>query len=408
MRNDVLHASPTHGDSVRERGSQLQRNKMPSVIHVADFGASYAGNFIASLKALGQECQRRGRRSVLVLPPGERDYAWCQALMAAGQAIHFVPPRPTVAAAKALAAIAVEESAEILHCHFTAYDTAAWIAQKRLRLAGRRLAVVWHVHSEIPPAQNLIRRVKNFVKHACLGRSTRIIAVSEHLREQAVAAGCPPARVGTILNGIDVDWATHAARSKTQIACELAIAPGHLLVLMIGWDPLRKGVDTALSAVNDLIAEGFPIVLGIVGKERLSTYLSEHTANTPCPWIRQITPTDDIASLYQAAAVFLSPSRNEGFTYAACEAMANGTPVVLADIPPVAWAHDCPGTVFCQAGDANSLRDALRNILNWSAADREDRTRESSRFVREKFDVRHWAAQVAAFYWGKPSPNTLP
>ncbi|MGO9114431.1 MAG: glycosyltransferase family 4 protein [Thermoguttaceae bacterium] len=385
----------------------MQPIKTPSVIHAADFGASYAGNFIASLRALGCECERRGRRSVFILPPGERDYAWCQDLMAAGQAIHFVPPKPMFGSARALASIAREENAEILHCHFRAYDIAAWAARERLRLAGRQLEVVWHAHGEIPANGELLRGLKNFVKHACLGRSTRMIAVSEHVRQQALAAGCPAARIRTILNGIDIARATAAARSKAQVASEMAILPDHHLLLMIGWDPPRKGVDLALAAVGGLVAQGLPLVLGIVGTERLSAYLSERKAAASCPWVRQIVPSDDIASLYKAATVFLSPSRSEGFTYAACEAMANGTPVVLADIPAVAWARSCPGAVFCRVGEADSLRDAIRSVLAWSGAEREDRARESSRYVRENFDVRQWAERVAAFYWGPSGPSKL-
>ncbi len=138
------------------------QSKMPSVIHAADFSASYAGNFIASLRALGRACEEWGRRSVLILPPAGRQYKWCQDLIAAGLSIHFVPPTPMVRAAKALASIAREENAEILHCHFRAYDTAAWAAQKRLRLAGRRLEVVWHAHSEIPAKGEFLRRIQEF------------------------------------------------------------------------------------------------------------------------------------------------------------------------------------------------------------------------------------------------------
>jgi glycosyltransferase involved in cell wall biosynthesis len=318
--------------------------------------------------------------------------------------MHFVPPSPLIRAAKALASIAREENAEILHCHFTAYDIAAWAAQTSLRFAGRKLAVVWHAHSEIPAATNLPRRVKNFVKYSCLGRSTRMIAVSEHVRQQAVDAGCPRQRVRAILNGIDMRKATTAARSKAQVAADLPIPPEHRLLLMIGWNPPRKGVDLALAAVAGLVAQGLPAVLGIVGTEWLARYLGEQKGNGGSPWVRQIAPTDDIASLYQAATVFLSPSRSEGFTYAAGEAMANGTPVVLADIPPVAWARSCPGAVFCRVSDADSLRDAIRSILAWSDAERAERARVSSRYVRENFDVRKWAEQVAAFYWDPVHP----
>jgi glycosyltransferase involved in cell wall biosynthesis len=251
-----------------------------------------------------------------------------------------------------------------------------------------------------------LRRVKNFVKYAGLGHSARMVAVSEHVRKQAVAAGYPAARVCSILNGIDMERATVAARSKAQVACELAIPPGHHLLLMVGWDPSRKGVDLALAAVGSLVVQGFPLVLGILGMEQLSDYLSERKVTAACPWVRKIDATDDVASLYQAATIFLSPSRSEGFTYAACEAMANGTPVVLADIPPVAWARACPAAVFCQVGEANALRNAIRSVLEWSNAERDDRTRRSNQYVREKFAVRQWAEQVAEFYWGPPDPST--
>jgi glycosyltransferase involved in cell wall biosynthesis len=380
----------------------MQQIKPPSVIHVADFCASYAGNFIASLRALGRECEGRGRRSVFVLPPAGRDYPWCRGLVAAGQIIHFVPPAPTVRTAKALASIARGENAEILHCHFRAYDVAAWIAQKLLRLTGRRLEVVWHAHSEIPAKGDVLRGLRNFVKHSCMGRSTRMIAVSEHVRRQAIAAGCLPARIQTIRNGVDLAWATGAARTRDQIACELAIPAGNRLLLSMGYNPLLKGVDLALSAVGDLVAEGLPLVLGIVGRERLGAYLAEQKADAAA-WVRQIAPTDDIASFYQAAAVYLLPSRSEGFSYAVAEAMANKTPVVAADLPGVAWARSYPGAVFFRTGDATSLRDAVRSVLAWPAAEREDRLRESSRLVHENFDVRKWAEYVALFYWGPGS-----
>ena len=307
-----------------------------------------------------------------------------------------------VRSATLLTSIVHDENAEILHCHFRAYDIAAWAVQGRLRLGGHKLRLVWHAHSEIPVTAEFLQRFKNFVKYACLGSSTRMIAVSEHVRRQAVAAGYPAEQIAAILNGIDFDWATTAARSKSEVASELAIPSNHHLLLMIGWNPPRKGVDLALAAGSSLIAEGHSIVLGILGTEWLNRYLGEQKIEASCPWVRQISPTDDIASLYQAATVFLSPSRSEGFTYAACEALANGTPVVLADIPPVAWARGCPGAAFCRVGDADSLRDAIRGVRIGPTPSARQRAKESSRYVRENFDVNHWAEQVAAFYWGPP------
>ena len=76
---------------------------------------------------------------------------------------------------------------------------------------------------------------------------------------------------------------------------------------MMGYNPPLKGVDLALSAVGSLVADGLPLVLGIVGTQRLTAYLSERKDGA-CPWVRQIAFTDDIPSLYQAASVLLAPA----------------------------------------------------------------------------------------------------
>ena len=87
---------------------------------------------------------------VMALPEAARRKPWCEALSAGGQAIHFLPERAsTLHYARRLAKIAEAEDAVILHCHFTRYDAAAWLAARASRLRGKKASVVWHAHSEL-------------------------------------------------------------------------------------------------------------------------------------------------------------------------------------------------------------------------------------------------------------------
>ena len=368
-----------------------------NVIHAADFSSPYAGNFMASLRALGEACAGQGGRMVLVLPPSAAGRPWCEQAIVAGQAVRFVSPTaPLLRRAAALASVAAAEHATILHSHFCAYDVAAWLAQLLLRLRGRRLRVVWHSHSEVPVRKTLPGRVRDFLKYRCMGRSVRMIAVSGHVREELIAAGFSAPRVRAILNGIDLDRATCAGRQKAEVLAGLGMGPDQRLLFMIGRDPLLKGVDFALAAVRELVEEGRRVVLGILGEEPLREYLDGQGIGESCPWVRVIAPTEDIASYYQAATVFLSASRTEGFSYAACEALANGIPLAAGDI--LGWASECPSARLCAAADGPALADAVRTILDWPEEECRRRCREGRDFIRRDFDVRHWAQQVADYY----------
>ncbi len=358
----------------------------------------YGGNFTAALAALAVACGPRGLRLVLAFPQSASQWPWCADLSARGHAVRFLPEtRSLLRAARAIRRIARQEKAVVIHTHFTRFDVAAWLAA-RLTIGGRHPDVIWHAHSALHDPRTLLRRMKNLVKYGGLGRTVRMIAVSEQVRGDLLAVGVPAGRVRTITNGIDLARARHVIRSKEQVFSELGIKSDEQLLLMMGWDPIRKGVDLALEAVGGLVAAGKRVVLGVLGTEALRAYLAHSAAAGRPGWLRHIPPTEDVASLYAAAAAFLSPSRSEGLTYAACEALAQGIPVVLSDIPSMAWARDCSGAVFAAAGDGRSLHDAIQTVLSWPPVERQRRAAESREFISRGFDLSFWAEQVVHFY----------
>ena len=118
-------------------------------------------------------------------------------------------------------------------------------------------------------------------------------------------------------------------------------------------------------------------------------------AERPLPWLRLLAPQENVADLYQAAAVFLSPSRSEGLPYSVCEAMANGLPVVLSDIPALAFAHRSSGAVFSSAGDSRSLAEAVRAVLRWTPDERRQCGQANQDLVRNEFDLQVWARRCS-------------
>ena len=372
---------------------------MITILHAASFSPPYGGNFVASLTALADACQLRGWRLAMALPASARERPWCRQLLDEGRQVEFVPENASVARfARELAQLATRTEASILHTHFTLFDVPAWIAGQVLRLRGRRVSVVWHRHSDFADPLTPVRRLKEFVKYRLMGQSVEIVAVTEHLRQMVIRSGMAEARVRAVLNGIDVRRVVTATRRPAEVRADLGLAPHDRLLLLFGWHPLVKGVDLAMDVVEELVKDGHPVVLAIVGWDALREFVQTRTGGRAPAWLRLIPPVENVADLFQAAEVFLSASRAEGFSYAVAEAMAGGVPVVASDLPAMAWAREIPGAQFFPAGDARRLAQSLRNVLGWSADQRRRATAACREYVCRELDVQVWVKRIMGVY----------
>ena len=375
------------------------RNRIRTVVHAADFSPPYGGNFVASLRALAASGTAEGRRYVLAFPTSAGRTDWFAELRADGFQTALLPEGGAVLeTGRTLHRLCRDWDATLLHTHFSSYDVSAWIAQHLLATRGSRLQVVWHAHSDFPMSRTLSRRTRNLVKYRLMGRTTFTVAVSEHVREKMIGLGCSPHRICTIHNGIDLERPLSAVRPRTEVL-DAASIPRHAgLLLLFGWEPIVKGVDTALEAAAVVTQRSPAAVLGIVGTERLHNFVGKRFTVSHPHWLRLLPPVERVADYYSAASLFLMASRNEGFPYAVCEAMAARLPVVLSDIPGVAWAHDTPGAVFFRPGDAQSLADALREVLKWTDAERRRRGDLNRTLVESRFSVTAWVERIRLLY----------
>ena len=370
-----------------------------AVLQVADFAAPYAGSFVGMLCSLARTASERGVRTIVVLPEEARQRPWCEELIAAGQAVEFVPAgASTLELGRTLAEIARRAGATIIHTHFVRFDVAALLARWLLALRGMKLNVVWHVHSELKVRMTFARRIKFFVKYRLLGSAVQAIPVSAGVMADLRGTGFPARNINLILNGIDCDRATTAARPAREVRKDLGILADQKVLLIFAWKPLRKGLDIAMDAVASLGKSGLQVCLVAVGMDEMRAYLRQQSSGDLPPWLRAAAPLESVADYFQAADLFLCPSRSEGLSLAVLEALANGLPLVHSDIPAIQSARDNPAVVLCKPGDSASLAEAVRCVLSWTPDARARRTALGASRVREESDVGAWAGRVFAVY----------
>lgn len=140
---------------------------------------------------------------------------------------------------------------------------------------------------------------------------------------------------------------------------------GPLRLLFVGYDWQRKGGDLVSGAVRQLVAEGLPVSLDVVGCERPAS-------EEPCPAIRFHGRIDKgrpdhralLQQLYADAHLFVMPTRAEAFGVVFAEAAAHGLPSIALRTGgvPSAVLHGKTGWLLDPSADVAELAAAIRHI----------------------------------------------
>jgi len=161
--------------------------------------------------------------------------------------------------------------------------------------------------------------------------ATRVIAVSQTTaRDVARLLGVPPERLRVIPNGVDDAFAPGDRAAATAVVRRRhgIDAP---FVLHVGSLEPRKGLDVLLDAAEaaaDAKDGWFLLLAGRKGFRSEDIVRRAQEAS----WCKLLERVDDrdLVDLYRAADVLAAPAHYEGFGITPLEAMACGTPVVIA------------------------------------------------------------------------------
>ena len=213
------------------------------------------------------------------------------------------------------------------------------------------------------------QRWKRFWMSWALRRADRVIAVSENLRDLAIALGVDAQRVRTIPNGVDIP--AFYRRDRLECRSRHGIAANERIILSAGDLAELKGHHRAISAVKTLSESGTPVKLLIAGgvgrSGRFAATLRAQVAadglTDRVAFLGEVSQAA-LAELMTAADVFCLASSTEGWPNVVNEALACGTPVVATDVGAVRQmvVPDRNGYVV-PVQDVDALVEGLRAAL---------------------------------------------
>ncbi len=206
-----------------------------------------------------------------------------------------------------------------------------------------------------------------------LGRGTRALyraterlghgtfAVSTTVARRLEAWGVPSSRIHVAPNGIDSPRFRFSPDARTRVRTRLGLPDDAYVVGGIGRQVPGKRFDTLIRAVAG--TPGTHLVLAGDGPERVPLLRLVHSLGVQ----DRVRLTDsesvpDIAELFSAMDLFVSPSAEEAFGLAVVEALACGLPTLYVACPAVEdlSPEEAPGA---RRVDPTALAAALRDEL---------------------------------------------
>ena len=198
-----------------------------------------------------------------------------------------------------------------------------------------------------------------------LSKFTRVVAVSEDIRQQLLKSGADPTRVRTVLNGID----HHAFRRQRPLSPEvratLGLAADDFVIGSVGRLEVQKRFDLLIEAVNILRRAHPRLKLVIVGDGSLRAELSADVDRLGLSNVCLLTGhRDDVPRLHHAFDLYAQSSDYEGTPNSVLEAMAMETPVVATAAGGTAQLirHEQDGLVL-PVGDLAAIIAAIERAI---------------------------------------------
>jgi glycosyltransferase involved in cell wall biosynthesis len=265
--------------------------------------------------------QRRGHHLLFLTAPDER---WRKRCEAAGLPVAFLPMQGRfdfVMAAK-LASLITRHGAQVVHAHKGREQALAFWASCFTSIP----ALVANRGVSFPVGR--LRALKYRY------RTDAVVAVSEAVRQQLLAAGVPGPKLVTIHGGVDIDRFRPGIDGE-GVRDELNIPSGALVIMKVAHVREWKGYDIFLRAAA-IVASAEPRAVFVgIGKgtgetPALDRLVRELRLSERVRWAGF---REDLPQMLAAADICVhAATAGEGITGAMREALAMAKPVVVTDV----------------------------------------------------------------------------
>lgn len=226
----------------------------------------------------------------------------------------------------------------------------------------------------------------------------RFVVPSERARQDLIAAyGALAESVQVLPNGVDLDRFHPKGRQLffEEIRASLGLPPEELVLLFVGSDWWRKGLDTVFRAVAQL-DEREELRILVLGDDRRRAEFEALAQELELrDRVSFVSTHDQPEKVYAACDVLVLPTRHDPFANVTLEALAAGLPVVTsaANGAIEALASNAALSVVDSAEDADGFAAALRlQLATEGIQERRAAAREAAAACDERAAVDRWEA----------------
>ena len=245
---------------------------------------------------------------------------------------------------------------------------------------------------------NVARRSLEDKRKYFTGANITYIAISQWMKNNIEKGILKNEKVQLIHNGIDTSIFREKNRKQIRTSYGFSDEEKVLLFVANGVNSLYKGMDVLINALQRLsFDKRNNITLMICGDvedksvfESLDGYRIMYTG--------YIGDNAMMADVYNAADVFVAPSRAETFSLVVVESMACGTPVIGSSAGgiPELISQDT-GWIF-ESGNSVQLADTIQNVLCEPSHDSLEQMRECCRKRAQAYDIQVFLEKYRKLY----------
>jgi len=239
-------------------------------------------------------------------------------------------------------------------------------------LAMGRLSGPVAVGAELPS----IAHLRDILRLSCqavedLNCHTRLLAVSQAVRQFHVGCGLDAAKTHVLYNGVELERSSPRPATG-YLHRELGLAPQTALVGSIGQIGQRKGQDVLLRAAA-LLAHDLPSVHYLIVGQRWSDKAEAQqfeadlhaAAGHLAGRVHFLGVRNDVHCILSELTLLVHPARQEPLGRVLLEAAASGTPIVATDVGGTReiFPADCQAARLVPPDNPSALAGAMEELL---------------------------------------------
>lgn len=352
-----------------------------TILQVCAYAAPYEGNFIKSLKALGEIYEKKDGKMVYAFPESAREFSWCKELEKHTD-VYYLPLAKARIKAQTYRLLkniySKYKDLEIVHSHFELYDAPVALT------VPKGIKVFWHLHDALEEYTDLKNRMEHRVQYGFCHKNAVLLSVSKKHMEYVLKKGFPKKNARYVPNGLDTD------RIKL-VSTEIDKREYDFLIF--GWEYERKGVDLCIEAVKKI--SNLNPKVAIVGSKNTEQIIKERFGNVS--GIEVVRPVEDINNLYEKSKCFLHISRAEGLSYALLEAIYAGLPVICSNISENRFARVFPTVEMIESENIIQIAEKMQHIIKGGTYSKA-LVEKSRKIIDEEYSIACWVKNMLKQY----------